>query len=141
MSSLQTFFRTVVMLATLGIVAKIWFLYGPSVGEMQTIGVAGGRALAADVERLLEGIEQRDAAGGRLDRIGSPRAVCAVGRPDAADSVAAAERHGTWAGATSEWHLARTLRRVAPQLSPAAPTNAVPPAGATLVPMDSPTGD
>jgi hypothetical protein len=39
MSSLQTFFRTVVMLATLGIVAKIWFLYGPSVGELQTIGV------------------------------------------------------------------------------------------------------
>jgi hypothetical protein len=39
MSSLQTFFRTVVMLATLGIVAKIWFLYGPSAGELQTIGV------------------------------------------------------------------------------------------------------
>jgi hypothetical protein len=38
MSSLQTFFRTVVMLATLGIVAKLWFLYGPSVGEMKSIG-------------------------------------------------------------------------------------------------------
>ncbi|HEY4233136.1 MAG TPA: hypothetical protein VGM76_06905 [Lacipirellulaceae bacterium] len=38
MSSLQTFFRTVVMLATLGIVAKLWFLYGPNVGEMKSIG-------------------------------------------------------------------------------------------------------
>jgi hypothetical protein len=39
MSSLQTFFRTVVMLVVLGIGAKFWFLYGPSVGELQTIGV------------------------------------------------------------------------------------------------------
>jgi hypothetical protein len=38
MASLQTFFRTVVMLATLGIVAKAWYLYGPSVDEMKTIG-------------------------------------------------------------------------------------------------------
>ena len=38
MASFQTFFRTVVMLATLGIVAKVWYLYGPSVDEMKTIG-------------------------------------------------------------------------------------------------------
>jgi hypothetical protein len=38
MTTLQTFFRAVVMLATLGIVAKAWMLYGPSVEEMQTIG-------------------------------------------------------------------------------------------------------
>ena len=38
MSSFQTFFRTVVMLAVLGIVAKAWYLYGPSVTEMKTIG-------------------------------------------------------------------------------------------------------
>jgi hypothetical protein len=38
MTTLQTFFRTVVMLATLGIVAKAWLLYGPSVAEMQTMG-------------------------------------------------------------------------------------------------------
>lgn len=38
MASFQTFFRTVVMLATLGLVAKAWYLYGPSVEEMKTIG-------------------------------------------------------------------------------------------------------
>jgi len=38
MTTLQTLFRAVVMLATLGIVAKAWHLYGPSVEEMQTIG-------------------------------------------------------------------------------------------------------
>ena len=38
MTTLQTFFRAVVMLATLGIVAKAWMLYGPSVEEMQSIG-------------------------------------------------------------------------------------------------------
>lgn len=38
MTTLQTFFRAVVMLATLGIVAKAWMLYGPSIEEMQSIG-------------------------------------------------------------------------------------------------------
>jgi hypothetical protein len=38
MASFQTFFRTVVMLATLGIVAKAWYLYGPTVDEMKVIG-------------------------------------------------------------------------------------------------------
>jgi hypothetical protein len=38
MASFQTFFRTVVMLATLGLLAKAWYLYGPSVDEMKTIG-------------------------------------------------------------------------------------------------------
>jgi hypothetical protein len=38
MASFQTFFRTVIMLATLGIVAKVWYLYGPSVDEMKAIG-------------------------------------------------------------------------------------------------------
>jgi hypothetical protein len=38
MASLQTFFRTVVMLATLAIVAKFWFLYGPNMTEMKSIG-------------------------------------------------------------------------------------------------------
>ena len=38
MASFQTFFRTVVMLATLGLMAKAWYLYGPSVDEMKTIG-------------------------------------------------------------------------------------------------------
>jgi hypothetical protein len=38
MTSLQTCFRAVVMLATIGIVAKAWHLYGPSVAEMRAIG-------------------------------------------------------------------------------------------------------
>ena len=38
MASFQTFFRTVVMLATLGLLAKAWYLYGPSVDEVKTIG-------------------------------------------------------------------------------------------------------
>jgi hypothetical protein len=38
MASFQTFFRTVVMLITLGLLAKAWYLYGPSVDELKTIG-------------------------------------------------------------------------------------------------------
>lgn len=38
MASFQTFFRTVVMLATLGLMAKAWYLYGPSVNEMKVMG-------------------------------------------------------------------------------------------------------
>ncbi len=38
MASFRTFFRTVVMLATLGLVAKAWYHYGPSVDEMKSIG-------------------------------------------------------------------------------------------------------
>ncbi len=38
MASLQTFFRTVVMLATLGLIAKAWYHYGLSVEELKAIG-------------------------------------------------------------------------------------------------------
>jgi hypothetical protein len=38
MASFQTFFRTVVMIATLALVAKGWYHYGPSVDEMKSIG-------------------------------------------------------------------------------------------------------
>jgi len=39
MASIQTFFRTVVMLATLGLLAKLWYHHGPTVEELQVIGV------------------------------------------------------------------------------------------------------
>jgi hypothetical protein len=39
MSSFQTFFRTVVMLATMGLVAKAWYHYGPTVDELQVIAL------------------------------------------------------------------------------------------------------
>jgi hypothetical protein len=38
MASFQTFFRTVVMLATLGLIAKVWYHYGLSFDEMKSIG-------------------------------------------------------------------------------------------------------
>lgn len=38
MASFQTFFRTVVMLATLGLIAKVWYHYGLSIDEMKSIG-------------------------------------------------------------------------------------------------------
>ncbi len=38
MASFRTFFRTVVMVATLGLLAKLWYHHGPTVDEMQTIG-------------------------------------------------------------------------------------------------------
>jgi hypothetical protein len=38
MSSFKTFFRAVVMLATLGLLAKAWYHYGPTLGELQAIG-------------------------------------------------------------------------------------------------------
>lgn len=37
MASFQTFFRTVVMVATLGLLAKAWYHYGPTVDEMCVI--------------------------------------------------------------------------------------------------------
>jgi hypothetical protein len=38
MSSFRTFFRTVVMLATLGLIAKFWHQCGPSFNELKDIG-------------------------------------------------------------------------------------------------------
>jgi hypothetical protein len=38
MASLQTFFRAVVMLATLGLIAKAWYHFGLSVEELKAIG-------------------------------------------------------------------------------------------------------
>jgi len=38
MASLQTFFRTVVMLAALGFIAKMWYHHGPDLDEMKSIG-------------------------------------------------------------------------------------------------------
>lgn len=38
MASFQTFFRTVVMLAVLGFIAKGWYHYGPNIDEMKSIG-------------------------------------------------------------------------------------------------------
>jgi hypothetical protein len=38
MASLQTFFRTVVMLATLGLIAKAWYHFGLNVEELKAIG-------------------------------------------------------------------------------------------------------
>ena len=38
MATLQTFFRTAVMLATLGLLAKAWYHYGPTVEELQLMG-------------------------------------------------------------------------------------------------------
>jgi len=41
MSSFRTFFRVVVMLAALGLVAKAWYHYGLTLGELQAIGSRG----------------------------------------------------------------------------------------------------
>lgn len=38
MSSFRTFFRTVVMLATLGLIAKLWYHHGLSLDELKDIG-------------------------------------------------------------------------------------------------------
>lgn len=38
MASLQTFFRTVVMLAALGFIAKMWYHHGPDLNEIKSIG-------------------------------------------------------------------------------------------------------
>lgn len=38
MASFRTFFRTAVMLATLGLLAKAWYHYGPNVDELKSIG-------------------------------------------------------------------------------------------------------
>ena len=38
MATLQTLFRATVMLATLGLLAKAWYHYGPTVDELQVMG-------------------------------------------------------------------------------------------------------
>src|SRR3989304_4997481 len=38
MESLKTFFRVVVMMVTLAVVAKAWYYYGPSIDELRAMG-------------------------------------------------------------------------------------------------------
>jgi hypothetical protein len=140
MSSLQTFFRTVVMLATLGIVAKLWFFYGPSVGELKSIGtrVAELSAQAWNDYWKPAGGTQSLASDSRgpiapAPFVPSPGPMQPIPLPPinatAPGPVQLANGFGTQSAPE------------APPLSPAAPTNFIPPKGATLVPMDSPRGE
>jgi hypothetical protein len=137
MSSLQTFFRTVVMLATLGIVAKIWFLYGPSVGEMKTIGA-----------RVAELTQQTWNDYWKSSSSATPLAAESAGSTVPAPFVPSGgpmqpiPLPPLSATAPGPVQLANGIGKdappVAPQLSPATPMNAPLAAGATLVPMDAP---
>jgi hypothetical protein len=132
MTSLQTFFRTVVMLATLGIVAKVWFLYGPSAAEMQAIGVRV-------VELSKEAINNYwKSPSGSTPLAGDPQAALQPApfvppsgpmQPIPLPPVTSSPNPVQLANGTSS-----TL--AAPPLSPAAPAGA-PPIGAKLEPMDS----
>lgn len=48
MASLQTFFRTVVMLAALGFIAKMWYHHGPNLDEMKSIGARVSEVVAQE---------------------------------------------------------------------------------------------
>ena len=72
MASFQTFFRTVVMLATLGIVAKAWYLYGPTCRRDEDDRLRVAEVASGSVERLLANAGQR--------RAGRRSAVPSVGR-------------------------------------------------------------
>jgi hypothetical protein len=139
MSSLQTFFRTVVMLATLGIVAKVWFLYGPSAVELQTIGVRivelskdainnywkspnSGTSLAGDSSSPLQPAPFVPPSSPMQPIPLPPVASVATGSVQLANSTTAPSTP------------------VAPPLSPAAPALAAPPSGAKLEPMASAAG-
>lgn len=97
MTSFQTFFRAVVMLATLGIVAKAWHLYGPSVDELGTIAQ---RAVQV-ADDLWAEYEQRGTAATsdvHDPRLGAP-GIASAPRPPAAVPqqpvlIAAAETRG-----------------------------------------------
>jgi hypothetical protein len=140
MSSLQTFFRTVVMLATLGVVAKIWFLYGPSVGEMQTIGARVAELSQQTWNDYWKGSNSGTPLAADSTRSAVPAPFVPSGGP--MQPIPLPPLSATAPGPVQLANgFGKDAPPVAPQLSPAAPTNAVPPAGATLVPMDAPAGD
>jgi hypothetical protein len=139
MSSLQTFFRAVVMLATLGIVAKIWFLYGPSVGEMQTIG-----ARVAELSQQTWSDYWKGSGGATPLAADSTGATAPAPFVPSGGPMQPIPLPPLSATAPGPVQLANGVGKdappIAPQLSPAGPINTAPPAGATLVPMDTPTG-
>ncbi len=138
MSSLQTFFRTVVMLATLGIVAKIWFLYGPSIGEMQTIG---GRV--AELAQQTWSDYWKGSNSGTPLAADSPGAAVPAPFVPSGGAMQPIPLPPLSATAPGPVQLANGLGKdappVAPQLSPA-PANSTAPAGAALLPMQGSAG-
>jgi hypothetical protein len=139
MSSLQTFFRTVVMLATLGIVAKIWFLYGPSVGEMQTIGAR----VAELTQQTWNDYWKASGSAPPLaaDSPGSTVPAPFVPSPGPMQPIPLPPLSATAPGPVQLANgFGKDAPPVAPPLSPATPVNSAPPSGAALVPMGAPAG-
>jgi hypothetical protein len=132
MSSLQTFFRSVVMLATLGFVAKVWFWYGPSVGEMQTIGA---RVAEFTAQTWNDYWKSNGSAPGSADATaGVPAPFVPSG--GAPQPIPLPPVNGTGPGtvqlAAGE---SKDMLPVAPALAPPGPAATNLPASASLVPM------
>ena len=140
MASFQTFFRTVVMLATLGLVAKAWYLYGPSVDEMKTIGARVAEVASAGVDRLLAEAGRQLARGrsARAARRHGAGTVRAAGYADASRfRTCRITRPASTAGAVQ---LAGGMPAEIVPVSPAGPSTAWPPSSTpepTRLPPDN----
>jgi hypothetical protein len=134
MTTLQTFFRAVVMLATLGIVAKAWHLYGPSVDEVRVISQ---RAMQVAEELLNEYRDETAPATDANDPRMDPRAPMAGPPTQQVQPVqlAAADSEGQ---VYAQQTVALSMAETAPFAPPAPLTAAVP--DLTPVPT-SPSGD
>jgi hypothetical protein len=127
------------MLATLGIVAKIWFLYGPSVGELQTIGARVAELSQQTWNDYWKGSGSATPLAADFSGSAVPAPFVPSGGP--MQPIPLPPLSATAPGPVQLANgLAKDTLPVAPQLSPPAPTNSAPHAGATLVPMDTPAG-
>jgi hypothetical protein len=136
MTSFQTFFRTVVMLATLGLLAKAWYHYGPSLAELQVIGA---RVSQVAQEAWAEYWQSQDANSSLADNPRLPGAGPAPFLPpgDALQPIHAAPGTATHPAVTGPVQLASGERPpAAPALSTAPSTASAVPA---LMPMGAPT--
>ena len=141
MSSIKTFLRTVVMLVTLGIVAKAWYLYGPSLGEMKTIGA---RAMEISQEAWVDywqGQNNGPKLAGEPAPFVPPPVVAPIpaGQPGVSGSGTSTQAMGPVQLAGGAPPL-MAAERVNEDLAPR-PTRLPPAAGATLTPMEAPPQD
>jgi hypothetical protein len=127
MASFQTFFRTVVMLATLGLLAKAWYLYGPSVDEMKTIGARVAEVTTqAWAEYWKKPSESALAEDPRIPHVGTaPAPFVPLGAP--MEPIPHTRNHAVGPHGSSGVELAGGMPAEIVPVSPAGPSTAWPP--------------
>ena len=127
MTSFQTFFRTVVMLAVLGFLAKAWYLYGPSVDMMKSIGTrVGEEASQAWTEYWQKPAASPLADDPRLPHVGgAPAPFVPQGAP--IEPMPLGPHHAAEPTGVGTVQLAGGMPAEIVPLSPSAPSTAWPP--------------